>query len=384
MNRTAGDYRTISTVGGETCRAFVPHPLPPVPPIEMNAILQEKMELALLSIGRLDGVASLLPDIDLFLYMYIRKEAVLSSQIEGTQSSLSDLIAHEGNQNIGVPLDDVTEVVNYVAAMNHGLSRINKGFPLCNRLIKEVHEVLLSSGRGSAKDPGEFRRSQNWIGGARPGLAAHVPPPPEDVPGCMGAFEDFIHDKNGRTPVLLKAALAHVQFETIHPFLDGNGRVGRLLITLLLCSEGILKEPLLYLSLFFKANRQEYYELLQNVRVNGDWEGWIEFFLSGVNETATQAVITAQNIATLFDQDRQRIGGLGQISGSALRVHHALQQKPAASAIELTQKTGLSMPTVNAALKALISSGIIAEVTGQKRGRLFLYQEYVQILNEGT
>jgi len=235
------------------------------------------MEKANRALGRLDGMTLLLPDASLFLYFYVRKEALLSSQIEGTQSSFNDLLLYESDETPGVPLDDVREVSNYVAAMDHGLSRLRGGFPLSLRLIREIHEILLSKGRGSDKGPGEFRRTQNWVGGTRPGTANFVPPPPESLMDCLGALEKFLHNDPVPTPLLIKAALAHVQFETIHPFLDGNGRLGRLLITFLLCAEGALTEPILYLSLYFKTHRSQYYDWLQKVRIDGDWEGWLGF-----------------------------------------------------------------------------------------------------------
>jgi Fic family protein len=245
----------VTSAGGEKVRAFVPFPLPPDPALVFTGKLQQVLEAATLAIGRLDGVSALLPDKSLLLYAYVRKEAVLSSQIEGTQSSLSDLLLFELEEAPGVPLDDVVEVSNYVAALDHGLARLRGDFPLSNRLIREIHRKLLSDGRGSTKEPGEFRRSPNWIGGTRPGNAGFVPPPHTAVPECMAALEKFIHATDEGLPVLVRAALSHVQFETIHPFLDGNGRVGRLLITLLLCHAGLLREPLLYLSLYFKQNR---------------------------------------------------------------------------------------------------------------------------------
>ncbi|MCP4552226.1 MAG: Fic family protein, partial [Bacteroidetes bacterium] len=294
MNRDLqGQYINLSTIG-EKAQAFVPDPLPPIPPIELSPELREKFDQALLALGRLDSVSVLLPDTSLFIYMYVRKEAVLSSMIEGTQSSLSDLLMFEFKHQPGVPLDDVQEVSNYVAALNHGLKRLGENFPLSLRLLKEIHSVLLSKGRGKECDPGEFRRSQNWIGGSRPGNASFVPPPPEYLLECMGKLELFLHDQPEKTPVLIKAALSHAQFETIHPFLDGNGRLGRLIITLLLCSEKVLKEPMLYLSLYFKTYRQRYYELLNEVRLTGDWEIWLDFFADAVIHTATQAVKTAQ------------------------------------------------------------------------------------------
>jgi Fic family protein len=261
MNRgITGTYITTSAVGGEVVRAFVPAPLPPSPSLAIDAELRDRMDAALLALGRLDSVTTLLADKRLFLYSYVRKEAVLSSQIEGTQSSLSDLLLFEADELPGVPIDDVLEVSNYVAAMEHGLQRLGEGFPLSTRLIREIHAILLARGRGEGKEPGEFRRSQNWIGGSRPGNAAFVPAPPDRVPELMGTLERWLHDEPERTPTLLKAALSHVQFETIHPFLDGNGRVGRLLVTLVLCAEGVLHEPLLYLSLYLKQHREHYYQ----------------------------------------------------------------------------------------------------------------------------
>lgn len=297
-----GTYE-VTSVGGEQVRAFIPNPLPPVPPLAFDASLQPALEAAVLAVGRLDGVTTLLPDKSLFLYTYIRKEAVLSSQIEGTQSSLSDLLLFELDEAPGVPLDDVVEVSNYVAALEYGLERLRDDFPLSNRLIREIHGVLLSRGRGADKSPGEFRRSQNWLGGTRPGTAAFVPPPHRAVPDCMGALERFLHAERDGLPVLVRAGLAHVQFETIHPFLDGNGRVGRLLITFLLCHARVLQEPLLYLSLYFKQHRATYYELLDRVRRDGDWEAWIAFFLEGVRKTAESAVATAQQLAKIFSAD---------------------------------------------------------------------------------
>ncbi|TYT73417.1 Fic family protein [Desulfobotulus mexicanus] len=378
-----GHYVTISTIGEKT-QAFVPAPLPPTPPIEWSSELREKFDQALLALGRLDSVSVLLPDTSLFLYMYVRKEAVLSSMIEGTQSSLSDLLLFELEHQPGVPLNDVQEVSNYVAALNHGLNRLNEDFPLSLRLLKEIHSVLLSKGRGKECDPGEFRRSQNWIGGSCAGTAAFVPPPPEYVQECMGKLELFLHDQPQKTSVLIKAALAHVQFETIHPFLDGNGRLGRLIITLLLCSEKVLKEPMLYLSLYFKTHRQRYYELLNEIRLTGDWEAWLHFFADAVIHTATQAVNTAQQLMRLSAEDGQRINGLKRISGSAHLIHKAMLERPMASPNWIKEKTQLSPATVNACLRELEQLGIVKEVTGQKRNRIYSYVEYIRIMNEGT
>jgi Fic family protein len=378
-----GDWLTVSTVG-ERVQAFEPRPLPPTPPIRVDGPLRSALDEALLALGRLDSITTLLPDPSLFLFMYIRKEAVLSSQIEGTQSSLSDLLLFELSEAPGVPTADVQEVSCYVAALEHGLTRLREGFPLSNRLIREVHAQLLARGRGAEKEPGVFRTSQNWIGGPRPGLATYVPPPPERVPDCMRDLERFLHEPAERVSVLLKAALAHAQFETIHPFLDGNGRVGRLLITLLLWSDGILREPLLYLSLYFKLHRSDYYDHLQRVRMEGDWEAWLLFFLEGVRETAEAAVVTARRIVDLFEVDRQRIQGHRRAVGSALQVHHALQQRPVASIPLLVEVTGLSAPTVGSALQMLQRLEIVRELTGKRRNRLFGYDQYVALLAEGT
>jgi Fic family protein len=378
-----GRFVTISTVG-EKAEAFLPAPLPPVPPIDWTPGLRERFDQALLALGRLDSVSVLLPETSLFIYIYVRKEAVLSSQIEGTQSSLSDLLLFELEQQPGVPLDDVQEVSNYVAALDHGLARLEEGFPLSLRLIKEMHEKLLSRGRGSDMEPGEFRRSQNWIGGSRPGNALFVPPPAEHVQDCMGALELFLHDQPEHTPVLLKAALAHVQFETIHPFLDGNGRLGRLLITLLLCSERVLKAPMLYLSLYFKTHRQRYYDLLNEIRHTGDWEAWLEFFADAVIDTSTQAVETVQRLLSLAEEDRKRIQNLGRASGSVQVTHHAMMERPIASATWLRDQTGLSLTTVGASLDRLEELGIVRELTGQRRNRLYAYSQYIAIMNQGT
>ena len=378
-----GRYVTIATVG-ERVQAFVPAPLPPHPPIDWTPELRSKFDQALLALGRLDSVSTLLPDTSLFLYMYVRKEAVLSSMIEGTQSSLSDLLLFELDQGPGVPLDDVREVSRYVAALDHGLRLLREGLPLSRRLFREIHGVLLTKGRGSNQTPGEFRRSQNWIGGTRPGNAAFVPPPAEEVLECMSKLELFLHDQPEPTPVLLKAALAHVQFETIHPFLDGNGRLGRLLITLLLCEQKVLREPMLYLSLYFKTHRQYYYELLNNVRLTGDWEAWLDFFGEAVIVTATQAVETAQQILDLSNQDRDKISRLGRAAASTRQVHRALMEHPIATSGGLVEKTGITPATVNKALGHLEQLGIVKELTAQKRNRLFSYAGYIEIMSRGT
>jgi Fic family protein len=378
-----GHYVTISTVG-ERAQAFVPAPLPPQPPIDWAPELRSKFDQALLALGRLDSVSTLLPDTSLFLYMYIRKEAVLSSMIEGTQSSIADLLLFELDQEPGVPLDDVQEVSNYVAALNRGLTLLDEGIPLSQRVLKEVHAVLLSGARGGNQSPGEFRRSQNWIGGTRPGNAAFTPPPADELAECMGKLELFLHDQPEPTPVLLKAALAHVQFETIHPFLDGNGRLGRLLITLLLCEGQVLREPMLYLSLYFKTHRQHYYELLNTVRLTGDWELWLDFFAEAIIVTATQAVETAQQLLDLTNQDRSKITSLGRAAASSLQVHQSLLERPIATSGWLVENTGITPATINKSLGHLQELGIVRELTAQKRNRLFSYTAYVDIMNRGA
>jgi Fic family protein len=378
-----GHYVTISTVG-EQSKAFVPDPLPPNPPIEWLPELRDKFDQALLALGRLDSISNFLPDISLFLYMYVRKEAVLSSMIEGTQSSISDLLLFELDMEPGVPLDDVQEVSNYVAALDHGIKRLGEGFPLSLRLIKEMHGILLSKGRGSNQTPGEFRRTQNWIGGTRPGNAVFVPPPAEQVMECIGSLELFLNDQPEPTPALLKAALTHVQFETVHPFLDGNGRLGRMLITLLLCEQKMLRKPMLYLSLYFKTNRQYYYELLNEVRINGNWEAWLDFFAEAVMVTANQSVDTAKNLIELADVDREKINGLGRATTSTMRIHKALMGHPIATSGWLVDKTGITPATVNKCLGHLEDLGIVKELTSRKRNKLYSYKKYVDIMSQGT
>jgi Fic family protein len=378
-----GRYVTRATAS-ESFQAFLPAPLPPSPEIQTDSHLQDLLGRANRALGRLDGMTTLLPEPSLFLYFYVRKEALLSSQIEGTQSSLSDLLLFESEEVPGVPLDDAREVSNYVAALDRGLKLLRTELPISLRLIREIHKVLLSRGRGSDKDPGQFRWAQNWVGGTRPANAFFVPPPPEEVMGCLGALEKYLHDEPEPTPVLIKAALAHVQFETIHPFLDGNGRLGRLLITLLLIAEGAIREPFLYLSLFFKQNRQRYYELLQQVRLEGDWEAWLEFFLEGVVETSETATETAKRILDRFDRDRARIAALGRAAGSALRLHELLRRKPLLAVPAAVKELSLSSPTVGSSFEHLVRLGVVREVTGKRRDRLFAYTEYLGILAEGA
>lgn len=378
-----GSYET-SQIAGETIRAFVPHPLPPTPPLQLTEQRLQVLERATLALGRLDSVTLLLPERDLFLYAYVRREAVLSSQIEGTQSSLAQLLLFELEEAPGVPIDDVVEVSSYVAALNHGLKRLREGFPLSNHLIREMHAILLQSGRGSAKSPGEFRRSQNWIGGTRPGNAAFVPPPPDHVEDCMAHLERFLHGEGNPYPALVKAALAHVQFETIHPFLDGNGRIGRLLIAFVLHHDRLLSQPLLYLSLNFKQHRAEYYRLLDLVRAEGDWEAWLDFFLEGVEQTATNAVQTAKRLLGLFQQDERSIQQSQRRASTTLRVFRVLCERPLVTVNQVRKRTGLSFPAAAKSLRMLEDLGIVREVTGQRRNRVFAYQKFLAVLSEGA
>jgi Fic family protein len=383
VKRTATGSNETTSAGGEKVRAFVPAPLPPKPPLDLDGAARDAADAALLALGRLDGVSSVLPDTHLLLYTYVRKEAVLSSQIEGAQSTLSDLLLFELKQAPGVPLDDVVEVSNYVRALEHGLKRIRGGFPPSNRLVREVHEILLSRGRGAGKSPGEFRRSQNWIGGTRPGDARFVPPPPHRVADTMGALEKFLHDRRAPPP-LLKAALWHVQFETIHPFLDGNGRVGRLMVTLLLCGEGMLREPMLYLSLYLKQHRARYYDLLDGVRREGDWEAWVAFFCQGVATVSEEAVAAARRLLDLAEAHRDRLQGLGRRAGSAPAVHQALLRTPVSTIPRLAKRTRLTLPTIAKALDVMLEQKMVSETTGKQRNRVFRYDRYLDILSEGT
>lgn len=381
MSTRAGKWM-VSNSGGESVRAFLPAPLPPVPSIDFSG-LQIRLEEATSSLGRLDGIATVLPGTPLFLYMYVRKEALLSSQIEGTQSSLNDLLAHEDRETPGAPIDDVTEVSNYVAAMEYGLQRLQT-LPISLRLIREIHERLMDTGRGSQLEPGHFRTSQNWIGGSRPGNAIYVPPPPEHMTQSLHDLETFLHAEDTGLPLLVRAGLAHLQFESIHPFLDGNGRLGRLLITLMLCSHGSLSQPLLYLSLYLKTHRARYYELLQHVRETGEWEAWLDFFLTGVRDTSDQAVSAAREILELFESDRRKIAALGRKASSPLRVHEFLQSRPSISVASAASKLELSEPTIRTAIGKLQSLGIVAESTGKQRNRRYSYSRYLGILARGT
>jgi Fic family protein len=380
MRRPApGSYVDVASAG-ERFKAFVPAPLPPDPPIAWTPALRRRFDDALLALGRLDALSAHLPNAALLLYSFVRKEAVLSSQIEGTQSSLADLLLYEIDEQPGVPLDDAREVSRCVAALEHGLDALRGGLPLSMRLLRGMHEVLMAHPGGRGKTPGELRRSQVWIGGTRPGTAAFVPPPAGKLAECLKPFELFVNDEPEPTPPLIKAALAHVQFETIHPFLDGNGRLGRLLIVLQLVADGVLREPMLYPSLFFKTHRALYYELLNEVRLRGDWERWLDFFAEGIEASAAQAVATAHALLALVNADRDRIAGLGRAAASALRVHQALQRQPIATSAALVKASALTAATVNKSLAHLERIGVVSELTSRRRGRVFSYERYVDLL----
>ncbi|MCY3572109.1 MAG: Fic family protein [Chloroflexi bacterium] len=376
-----GRFETMN-YGDETVRAFVPSPMPPVPSLDLTD-LSQSIEQASAALGSLDAITTHLPDPDLFIYSYVRREAQLSSEIEGTQSSLSDLLEYELEGAPGAPTDDVEEVSNYVAALNHGLERMRADqFPLSNRLIRELHRLLLNSGRGAEKQPGQFRRSQNWIGGRRPSAAVYVPPPHQEVEDCMASLEQFIHTREDGLPAIVRAGLAHAQFETIHPFLDGNGRVGRMLIPFILMQSGMLSEPILYLSLYLKQFRSEYYELLNRTRSDGDWETWLSFFLEGVVQTARHGVKTAKRLNECFATDRRQIEESGRKAGSALRAHHEFMQRPLRSIASVGAQAQLSLSTASSAVQHLAELGIVEEITGRRRNRLFVYRNYLAILHE--
>jgi Fic family protein len=379
-----------AAVDGGSYSTFSPRPLPPDPPLAIDAGMQRLLDQANQALGRLDGITMLLPDPDQFLYSYIRKEAVLSSQIEGTQSSLSDLLLFEHDIAPGVPIEDVRETTNYLAALNLGLQSMADGLPLSLRLIRDIHAELLRGTRGGETGPGEFRRIQNWVGGQSPEQARYVPPPPNEVPGAMADLEKFLHGDPVAFPMLVRAALAHAQFETIHPFLDGNGRVGRLLATLLLCSETadgesrVLSRPLLYLSLHLKRHRDVYYERLQAIRTDGDWESWLRFFLEGVISVASLATETTRRIVEVIEDDRGRIKELGRAAGSSLLVFDQAVQDVVLRIPETAVRLPVSEPTVAAAIANLERIGILRELTGRPRNKIFAYARYLAILSEGT
>ena len=359
-------------------RAFIPAPLPPDPPIAYSGELQALLSDADRDIGRLDALATLLPNPDLFVAMYVRHEAVLSSQIEGTQSTLEDVLAFEANAQRDDTPKDVAEVVNYVRAMNHGLARLPE-LPLSLRLLREIHGELMQGVRGGDKSPGEFRTSQNWIGGRGSTLrnASFIPPPPHELMAALGQLELFLHQARSSVPLLVRCALAHAQFETIHPFLDGNGRVGRLLITLMLCEEGALSRPLLYLSLYLKARRAEYYDRLTAIRQQGHWEQWLAFFLRGVSVTARSATRTAQDIVALRDSHRTAVAS----NAKALALLDQLLRQPTVSVNRVAQLIGCTFPTASKLVRDLEQRGWLRELTGYGRNRLWRYQPYLDLFH---
>ena len=364
-------------------RAFIPAPLPPIPPLNLGGEIQSLLSQADRALGRLDGSIQTLPNPNLFVFMYVRKEAVLSSQIEGTQSSLNDLLAAEAKILTPDQPKDVDEVVNYVRAMNYGLARLRE-LPLSLRLIKEIHAELLQGVRGSHLTPGEFRRSQNWIGAGGCTLtdASFVPPPPDDVPTILGDMETFLHTPSD-LPALVQIGLAHAQFETIHPFLDGNGRVGRLLITFLLCERDILTQPVLYLSHYFKRHRSAYYERLQAVRDAGDWEGWLAFFLRGVIDVSGEATVTARRILALREAHRAAVTtGLGRMAANGHRVLEHLYERPIVSVVDIQTLLGTSYPAASQVVKRLCALDILKESTGYRRNRQFRYTPYIELFSE--
>ncbi|MHB1199702.1 MAG: Fic family protein [Polaromonas sp.] len=374
----AGRY-LLQTTG---YKAFIPEPLPPVPDIDYDGELRTALSNADRDIARLDAIAALLPNPDLFVAMYVRHEAVLSSQIEGTQSTLEDVLAFEADATHNEVPKDVEEVVNYVRAMNHGLKRLAEGFPLSLRLLREIHAELMHEVRGSEKSPGEFRRTQNWIGGAGSTLAtaAFVPPPPHALMETLGALEKFLHEGKSTVPLLIRCGLAHAQFETIHPFKDGNGRVGRLLITLMLCEEQALSRPLLYLSVFLKAHRAEYYDRLTAVRTQGHWEAWLKFFLRGMSLTARAATRTARDIVALRESHRSTIAK----NAKALKLLDHLYRQPLVSAKRVTAAVACSTPTALKLLDDFQSRGWLKEITGLERNRLYRYQPYMDLFHRET
>ncbi len=380
MFRTTGTYR-MTSVGGEEVRAFIPHPLPPKdPPLELDETGRELLNRATNALSRLALAGEMVPSTDWFLYGFVRKEAVVSSQIEGTQATLRDVLNFEATQQTDRP-EDVEEVCNYVEALTYARRQIAdpEGLPISTRLLCETHRHLMKGVRGEDKQPGEVRRSQNWIGGTRPGNAIFVPPPPDDVGPALSALEKWIHADDSIAP-LIKAGLAHVQFETIHPFLDGNGRIGRLLITLLVEKWGLLDHPWLYLSLAFRRRQSLYYEQLSNVRIEGDWEGWIAFFLECVQEAAEDGTDVAQRLFALIDNDRRQLTHHDAASVSVLRLFELLPAHPIVTLPRAMDLLQTSKPTAAKALKALVDARVLQETTGKKRDRVYAYQRYIRLL----
>jgi len=380
MTRQTGQYR-VTTVHEEQVRAFVPHPLPPrEPPLAVAGQIAALHATAQTALARLGVAASLVPSTDWFLYGFVRKEAVLTSQIEGTQATLRDVLTYEATQEAQRP-DDVREVCNYVEALTYARRQLAspKGLPLSTRLLCEAHRRLMRGTRGGDQRPGEIRRSQNWIGGTRPGNARFVPPPPEEVPAALAALERWLHSDDPLPP-LIKAGLAHVQFETIHPFLDGNGRIGRLLIALLVEHWGLLEHPLLYLSVAFRRRQQEYYARLAAVRTDGDWEGWTAFFLECVREAADDGVQVAQALHALLARDRARLVGHPRATIAAIRLLDRLPIHPVLTVPRAAQVLGVTAPPARKAVELLARLGMLRETTGKQRDRVYAYHEYLRIL----
>jgi Fic family protein len=384
MIRKTGEYE-VTSVAGESVKAFVPFGLPPRnPPLLIDASNTDKLRTAENELQKLELAALMVPSIDWFIYAFVRKEAVLSSQIEGTQATLVDLLAHE-SQNVENPDGNVEEVCNYLDAMNYARDEIAKprGLPLSMRLFNQTHKRLMSGTRGKDKAPGEIRRTQNWIGGSRPSVARFVPPPPQKLAASLSAFEKYLHS-SGNLPPLVRAGLLHVQFETIHPYLDGNGRIGRLLIGLLLEQWRLLSKPILYLSLYFKRHRDEYYQRLNAVREKGDWEGWISFFLDAVAVIAAEAGDAARSLFALFSVDRARVIAQKRMSIQAIRLFELLPKNPIVSAERVTKLLGVTKPTAMLSIELLVKSKVLKETSLKRRGRTFAYQKYLDILRVGT
>ncbi|HMI88615.1 MAG TPA: Fic family protein [Polyangiaceae bacterium] len=378
--------KSVRLLGGEQVASFVPEPLPPrAPPLSLSGGLATSLSRAERSLARLEVAGEMVPSLDWFIYAFVRKEAVVSSQIEGTQATLVDLLEYEAEKPDGQPFDDVREVCNYLDALKFARRQLANpnGLPLSMRLLHETHRRLMRGVRGADKHPGEVRRSQNWVGGTRPGNAAFVPPPPEQLPALLGDLEKYLHAENGLAP-LVRIGLAHVQFETIHPYLDGNGRIGRLLVTLLLEHWNLLSSPLLYLSLFFKRHRAEYYRRLTEVRSNGDWEGWIAFFLEGVATIADEAVASARDIFGLVNTDRQHVLASSGASVFAIRLMDQLPVHPVVTIAGIVKLLDTTKPTAAKAVQVLQKIGVLAETSGKQRDRTFAYQKYLDKLRTGT
>lgn len=386
--RATGRYERTS-VGGEEVAAFVPHALPPAdPPIVVDAALAERLRAAEQALVRLELAGEMVPSLDWFIYAFVRKEAVLSSQIEGTQAILVDLLtfeAQDGAEQSAAPNADVEEVCNYLDALAYARAQLGdpKGLPLSMHLLSETHSRLMRGVRGAEKLPGDVRRSQNWIGGSRPGNAAYVPPPPHALGEVLGAFEKYLHADDA-LPSLVRAGLLHAQFETIHPYLDGNGRIGRLLVTLLMEHWKLLTKPLLYLSLFFKRHREDYYRRLNAVRIDGDWEGWLDFFLDGIATIADEAVASARELFALVATDRARVLAHEGMSVVALRLFELLPRHPVVTVASVMKLVETTKPTAGRAIELLVAAGVLTETTGKKRDRSFVYRSYLDRLRVGT